>query len=323
MSSDKVKILISEPVDAETMEFLEKLGEIDVTETTTPREEIKERMKDATVYISCTDHVILDQDMLDCAPKLKHIARWGSGYNNVHVDVATSKGILVTNALGGNAVTMAEFTMGLMLAAARRVPQAIDASRRGKPERADFKGFELMGKSLGIIGVGNIGRELAKRAQAFGMKTFGYDLYAKENEFEMSGIEMIGYEELLKTCDVITVHVPYNKNTHHMFKKAEFDMMKNGVLFLNMARGGIVKEDDLINALNSGHLFGAALDVSEEEPISADNPLLHCENLLYVPHIGGQTPEAYMNIARIVCEEVEMYIKGGRPSRAINPQVFA
>lgn len=322
MSVEKFKIHISEPIDPEVMSLLAEFAEIDVAEPFTPREEIYERIKDAVVYISNTDSTLVDKDMIDAAPKLRHIARHGSGYNCVDVDYATSKGILVTNAAGGNAVTMGEFTMCLMLCAARKVLPAIDASRRGHPDRTDFNGFELMGKTLGIVGVGNIGREVAKRAQVFGMKTIGCDVYPQAGEEARSGIILKSFEEVLKESDVITIHVPYNKDTHHMFSTKEFNMMKPGSIILNMARGGIVNEQDLIAAVNSKHLAGAALDVSEEEPISASNPLLHTENILYVPHIGGQTPEAYANISRIVADEIMLYAKGKRPNRVINPEVL-
>ena len=317
------RIHISEPIDPRAVTMLSEYGDVDIAEPFTPIAELFERIKDAEVVINLTDTTPVDKAFIDAAPKLRHIARHASGYDNVDVAYATEKGILVTNAAGGNARTMAEFTMGLMLAVVRKVLPSVDASRQGRPDRTQYRGFELHGKTLGLVGTGYVGRAVAQLATAFGMKVIGYDAYAADEPMAAAGIERVdSLEALLAASTVVSLHVPLTDATWHMIGARELAMMQPGSILMNMARGGVLDETALIEAVRSGHLAGAALDVVENEPITPDNPLLHVDNILAVPHIGGQTGEAFSSNSMIVAGDVLAYARGERPGHIINPQVL-
>ena len=317
------RIHISEPIDPQAVTMLSAYGEVDIAEPFTPLAELYERIKDAEIVINLTDTTPVDKAFIDAAPKLRHIARHASGYDNVDVAYATEKGILVTNAAGGNARTMAEFTMGLMLAVVRKVLPSVDASRQGRPDRTHYRGFELHGKTLGLVGTGYVGRAVARLAAAFGMTIIGYDAYASDEDMAAAGIKRVdSLEALLAGSTVVSLHVPLTDATWHMIGARELAFMQPGSILMNMARGGVLDEAALIEAVRSGHLAGAALDVVENEPIAPDNPLLHVDNILAVPHIGGQTGEAFSNNSMIVARDVLAYARGERPDHIINPQVL-
>ena len=319
---DRLRIHISEPIDPAATAMLAEHADIDVATPFTPLEDLLRRVKGVEVVINTTDPVKIDRAFIDAAPKLRHIARHASGYDNVDVAYATQKGILVTNAAGGNAVTMGEFTMGMMLSVARKFLPAVDGARTGNPDRTRYRGFELKGKTLGLVGVGHVGREVARLAKAFGMTVLGHDAFADPERLAGMGVTAASLDDVLATSDVISLHVPLSKATYHLIGAKELARMKPDSIIMNMARGGILDEAALVEAVKSGHLAGAALDVVEHEPIEADNPVLHVENILAVPHIGGQTDEAFSNNSMMVARDVLAYARGERPDHVINPEVL-
>ena len=320
--SSPFRIHLSEPIDPLAMEELARHATLDVATAFTPVAELHQRVRDVQVIVNNSDTVLVDKAMIDAAPGLRQIVRHGSGYNNVDVEYATHKGVVVCNAAGGNAITMAELTLCLMVAAARRVLPSIDAARKGNPDRTQFKGLELYGKTLGIIGMGYIGREVAARAKAFGMRVQG--LYRTTPSPEAAAfVPGVDFDTLIATSDVITLHVPATAQTKNMIAAPQMARMRPGAILVNMARGGIVNEADLAAALHSGSLFAAAVDVVEHEPVQAENPLLKAPNMTLLPHIGGQTPEAFASISRLVAEEILRLHRGERPQRVVNPAVLA
>ena len=320
--ADRFRIHISEPIDPAATALLAEHADIDVATPFTPLDDLFRRVKDVEVVINTTDPVKIDRTFIDAAPKLRHIARHASGYDNVDVAYATQKGILVTNAAGGNAVTMGEFTLGMMLSVARKFLPAVDGARTGNPDRTRYRGFELKGKTLGLVGVGHVGREVARLARAFGMTVLGYDAFADPERLAGMGVIAASLDDVLATSDVVSLHVPLSKATYHLIGAKELARMKQGSIIMNMARGGILDEAALVEAVKSGHLAGAALDVVEHEPIEADNPVLHVKNILAVPHIGGQTGEAFSNNSMMVARDVLTYARGEKPDHVINPEVL-
>jgi len=263
-------------------------------------------------------------DLLDQAANLRVVGRAGTGVDNIDVGAATQRGIIVMNAAAGNTVTTAEHTMAMLLALARRIPQAVESTRAGRWEKTKFLGVELMGKTLGIIGLGRIGTAVAERARAFGMSVLAYDPYfTKEAAYEL-GIEMIPLDELICRADFITLHTPLTDETRYLIDSAAIDRMKSGVRLINCARGGLIDEIALADGIRSGKVAGAALDVFEQEPTPADNSLLALEEVITTPHLGASTAEAQLGVATMIAEQVLDYLKHGTIRGAVNmPAVSA
>jgi D-3-phosphoglycerate dehydrogenase / 2-oxoglutarate reductase len=263
-------------------------------------------------------------DLLDQAANLRVVGRAGTGVDNIDVGAATQRGIIVMNAAAGNTVTTAEHTMAMLLALARRIPQAVESTRAGRWEKTKFLGVELMGKTLGIIGLGRIGTAVAERARAFGMSVLAYDPYfTKEAAYEL-GIEMIALDELISRADFITLHTPLTDETRYLIDSAAIDRMKSGVRLINCARGGLIDEIALADGIRSGKVAGAALDVFEQEPTPADNSLLALEEVITTPHLGASTAEAQLGVATMIAEQVLDYLKHGTIRGAVNmPAVSA
>ncbi len=236
--------------------------------------------------------------------KLKIIGRAGVGVDNINIEAASKKGIIVLNAPTGNTLAATELTMGIMLAAARKIPLANDSLKQGKWDRKKFMGLELYNKTLGIIGLGRIGSNVAIRAKSFGMKIIAYDPYIKKSKAESLGVSLYDkLEDLLREVDVITFHTPLTSKTKNMITAKEIAFMKDNVIFVNCARGGIVNEADLYQALKSGKVFAAGVDVFVEEP-PEKNKLLELENAFATPHIGANTMEGQEAVAVIIAEQV-------------------
>ena len=263
-------------------------------------------------------------DLLDQAANLRVVGRAGTGVDNIDVGAATQRGIIVMNAAAGNTVTTAEHTMAMLLALARRIPQAVESTRAGRWEKTKFLGVELMGKTLGIIGLGRIGTAVAERARAFGMSVLAYDPYfTKEAAYEL-GIEMIALDELISRADFITLHTPLTDETRYLIDSAAIERMKSGVRLINCARGGLIDEIALADGIRSGKVAGAALDVFEQEPTPADNSLLALEQVITTPHLGASTAEAQLGVATMIAEQVLDYLKHGTVRGAVNmPAVSA
>jgi D-3-phosphoglycerate dehydrogenase len=240
------------------------------------------------------------------------------GLDNVDLEAATQKGIIVMNTPAGNTISTAEHTLSMLLALSRNIPQANASVKRGEWKRSKFMGVELYNKILGIIGLGRIGSEVARRALSFGMKVLAYDPFLSREVAERLGIEVVELKDLLERSDYITVHTPLTDETKHMVSTKEFSLMKKGVRILNCARGGIIDETALINAIKEGKVSGAALDVFEQEPLSPDSELLKLDNVVITCHLGASTEEAQVNVAIEIAECVRDYLMGKGIRNAAN-----
>ncbi|HLA09861.1 MAG TPA: phosphoglycerate dehydrogenase [Pyrinomonadaceae bacterium] len=257
-------------------------------------------------------------ELIDAAPTLRVIGRAGVGVDNIDVAAATARGIVVMNAPDGNTITTAEHTFALLISLARRIPQANSSLKSGKWERKKFVGVELQGKTLGIVGLGRIGRVVASRARAFGMMIVAYDPFiATEHAAELE-IDLLPLEEVFERADFLTVHTPLTPETRGILGREAFVRMKKGVRIVNCARGGLLDEVALREAVESGIVAGAALDVFEHEPPDPNDPLLGMEELIVTPHLGASTTEAQEGVAFTVAEQMRDYLLTGALRGAVN-----
>jgi D-3-phosphoglycerate dehydrogenase len=319
-----MKVLVSDKLPEIGLKVLKEAEgiEVDVKTGLSPQELLEIIGEyDALIVRSSTK---VTKELIERAKRLKVIGRAGAGVDNIDVEAATKRGIVVMNTPGGNAIAAAEHTIGLMLAAARKIPQAHMALKQGRWERERFTGIELEGKLLGVIGLGNIGRIVAEKAKGMGMRVLAYDPYIPKEVAEKKGIELVSFEELLKRSDVITLHVPKTKETIGMIDRKAFSLMKDGVILINCARGGIVDEEALIEACRSGKVKAAGLDVFSQEPLPPDHPILSLDNVVVTPHLGASTEEAQLNVAKAIAEQIVDYLKTGTIRNAVNaPSVDA
>ncbi len=235
----------------------------------------------------------VDAEMIEKADHLKIVVRAGVGVDNVDLDACTARGIVVMNTPDANTVSTAELALGLMLALARHIPQADRSLRQGQWDRKNFVGTELFGKTLGIIGFGRVGRALAQRAKCLGLDEIAYDPFVPEDVARHLGLSLVPrLDELLEAADIISLHAVVTDDTHELINADAIAKMKDGVMIINAARGALINSTDLAAALNSGKVAGAAIDVYDIEPPSADNPLLGLPNVIHTPHLGASTKEA-------------------------------
>lgn len=256
--------------------------------------------------------------LLDGAPKLRVVGRAGVGVDNIDLEAATERGIAVINAPAGNTVSAAELTLALILAMARKVPAADASVRAGAWNRAAFKGTELRGKTLGLVGAGRIGGAVAVRCRGFGMKVLAYDPYLTDERATDLRVERVTLDEVIEGADVLSLHVPLTDDTRGLIDADALARMKKGAYLVNVARGGVVDERALADALASGHLAGAALDVYASEPLAADSPLRDAPNLVLTPHLGASTAEAQELVATEIAEGVRAALAEGDLSKALN-----
>ncbi len=263
------------------------------------------------------------KELLDAAPNLKVVGRAGIGVDNVDVKAATARGVVVMNTPYGNAITTAEHAIAMMFALARQIPEASASTRAGKWEKSRFMGVELSGKVLGLIGCGNIGSIVANRAQGLHMRVVAFDPYLTEQRALDLGVEKVDLDDLLARADVITLHAPLTEATRNILSREAIGRTRRGVRIINCARGGLIDETALAEALRSGHVAGAALDVFETEP-ATDSPLFALENVICTPHLGAATAEAQENVALQVAEQMSDFLLTGAVANAINmPSVSA
>jgi D-3-phosphoglycerate dehydrogenase len=263
-------------------------------------------------------------DLLENPGKLRVIGRAGTGVDNVDLPAATSRGVIVMNTPGGNSVTTAEHAIALMASLARQVPQATASMKAGKWEKTRFKGVELYNRILGVIGLGNIGSIVADRARGLHMRVIGCDPLVSEERAQHLGVDLVSLDELIASADIISCHVPLTKETRGQIGRDSFARMKDGVLIINAARGGVIDEDALLEAIESGKVAGAALDVFESEPPPSDHPLLAREEVICTPHLGAATTQAQLNVAIAVAEQVRDFLVDGVVRNAVNlPSVSA
>ncbi|MBL4747540.1 MAG: phosphoglycerate dehydrogenase [Magnetovibrio sp.] len=262
-------------------------------------------------------------EIIAAADNLKVIGRAGIGVDNVDIKAATAKGIVVMNTPYGNAITTAEHAISLMLSCAREIPQANASTHAGKWEKSRFMGIEIMGKTLGLIGAGNIGSVVADRAQGLKMKVVAYDPYLSPERAKDIGVEKVELDDLFKRADFISLHTPMTDSTRGIINKEAFAKMKDNVRVINCARGGLVVEADLIEAIASGKCAGAAMDVFENEP-AKDNAMFGNDRIICTPHLGASTSEAQENVALQIAEQISDYVLTGAVTNALNmPSVSA
>ncbi len=256
--------------------------------------------------------------VIAAATRLEVIGRAGAGVDTIDVDAATERGIIVMNTPGGNTTAVAEHTLALLLALARHVAVADATLKAGRWEKNRLQGVELLGKTLGILGLGRIGGEVARRALGFRMQVLAYDPYLTREAAERLGVESVELDELLSRSDFITIHTPLTGDTRHLIGEAELARMKPGVRLINCARGGIIDEAALVRALASGHVGGAGIDVFEQEPPPADHPLLRFEQVVLTPHLGAATDEAQSAVALAIADQVADVLVRGVVANAVN-----
>jgi D-3-phosphoglycerate dehydrogenase len=312
-----MKVLVSDALSDKGIEVLRSGGlAVDVKTKLSPEELIRcIGDYDGLVVRSATK---VTPAVIAAAGKLRVIGRAGSGLDNIDLEAATQRGIVVMNTPGGNTITTAEHTVAMLLSMVRRIPQATASVRGGKWEKNRFMGMELYNKVLGVVGMGQIGTHVARSAQGLSMQVIAYDPYLSPERARKMGVEPVTLEELFRRSDIITVHVPLTPETTNLIDRRSFDKMKPGVWIINCARGGIVSEQDLYEALTSGKVAGAALDVFEKEPADSKNPLLSLDNVIFTPHIGAATAEAQENVATAVAEQIVDFLIRGIVRNAAN-----
>jgi D-3-phosphoglycerate dehydrogenase / 2-oxoglutarate reductase len=310
-----MNILIAEPLAAAGIELFRSQPGWNV---------IVSNPKEYAQYLCETDALLVrsavqvNRAVLEKAPRLRIIGRAGVGVDNVDLDAATEAGVLVMNTPGGNAISVAEHTLALMLAMARHIPQANASTRAGKWEKKKFLGNELRGKTLGVIGLGSIGREVVKRARAFEMRVVAHDPYVTWKIAHDLGVELVGTAQLFAESDYISLHVAATPETQGMLSHEAFAQMKDGVRIVNCARGELVDEAALMAALATGKVAHAALDVFATEPVPAGYPLFASEAVMATPHIGGSTEEAQEIVGLRIAEQVVEYLQNGIAIHAVN-----
>ena len=305
-----MKILISDKLANEGVAILKAVKDFEVDcKFGLKPEELKDIIGeyDALIIRSGTK---VTAEIIEAADKLKVIGRAGVGLDNVDLKAATKKGIVAMNTPAGNTTSTAELTMSLILSLSRNIPQAYASLKEGKWERSKFGGVELYGKTLGVIGLGRIGSTVANMAKGFGMKIVAFDPFISKEVAANKGMEMMAFEDLLKNSDYITIHIPKSAETKGLIGEKEIAMMKNDVRLINCARGGIVDEDVLAQALEEGKIAGCAVDVYEKEPPPPDLPLLKYANCVATPHLGASTSEAQINVAIEIAEAVRNALQG-------------
>jgi D-3-phosphoglycerate dehydrogenase len=313
-----MKILVTDDIAQEGLEILHQLEGADVVVRTGLSEpDLLAEVRDADALI-VRSQTQVTRDVLAAAHKLRVIGRAGVGVDNIDVATATRRGIVVVNAPDGNTIAAAEHTMAMLLALARHIPQAHCSVQAGEWKRSRFVGVELRGKTLSVIGMGRIGTEVARRALAFQMDVLAYDPYLTKSRADELGVRSVTLDEAIASADFLTVHTPMLKETRHLLNREAFARMKRGVRIVNCARGGIIDEEALVEALRSEQVAGAALDVFEQEPLPPNHPLRYMDRVILTPHLGASTVEAQSLVAAAVAEEV-VNILSNRPFRnAVN-----
>src|SRR5256714_4172783 len=310
-----MKIVIAEPMSAAGIALLQSHKDWDIV-VSNPKEYLQ-HVTDADALI-VRSAVKVNAEMLAKAPKLRVIGRAGVGVDNVDIPASTAAGVLVMNTPGGNAVSVAEHTLAVMLAMARYIPQATASTKSGKWEKKKFMGSELRGKTIGIVGLGSIGREVVKRARAFEMRILAHDPYVTSQIAKDLGIELTPLAQWLAASDYITLHVSLTPETEKLLSKEAFSRMKDGVRIVNCARGELIDEAALAEAIESGKAAGAALDVFTVEPPPSDYPLFSPGTLLATPHIGGSTQQPPEIVGVRIAEQMVEYLKNGVALNAVN-----
>ena len=302
------KILISDSIDKKCSGILQNYEyEVTYKPGMTP-DQIKSEITNYNGLIVRSETKV-NAELISRMNEMEIIGRAGTGVDNIDVNAATRRGIIVMNTPGGNTISAAEHTMALMLSMCRNIPQANITVRDGKWERKKFQGTELFGKTLGVIGLGKIGREVAARSKSFGMKIIGYDPLLSEETASKLGIELLNLNTLFAISDIITLHVPLSSETKYLISSATLSKCKSGVKIINCARGGIVDEIDLVNAVDSGKVSAAAIDVFEKEPPDFSQRIFNHPKIICTPHLGASTEEAQEKVAIQIAEQMHDFFE--------------
>ncbi|MEM0967557.1 MAG: phosphoglycerate dehydrogenase [Verrucomicrobiota bacterium] len=313
-----MKILVADKISPSGVEFLRNQDGCEVLEAygSSP-EEILKLVSDVNA-IAVRSETKVTKEVIAAAPELKVVGRAGVGVDNIDIEAATDSGVIVMNTPSGNTIATAELTFTHILAGTRPISQADRSMKGGRWDRKILSGSELMGKTLGVCGMGRIGAEVSKRAIVFGMTVLAYDPFLTKSRAKALGVEMVSFENLCQQSDYITVHMPMTDNTRHMIDSAAIASMKDGVRLFNCARGGIIEEKALVEALKSGKVAAAGLDVYESEPLAEDSELRKIDNLVLTPHLGASTREAQENVGVEIAENIYEALRGGMVRNALN-----
>lgn len=313
-----MKILVADKISPKGVAFLRQQPGFEVVEAygSSPAK-ILELVRDVQA-IAVRSETKVTAEVFAAAPELKVVGRAGVGVDNVDVEAATERGVIVMNTPSGNTIATAELTFTHILCGARPVPQAAASMRDGKWDRKNYSGIELFRKTLGIVGLGRIGSEVARRALSFGMRVIAYDPYLAPSRAKAMQIEAVSLDDLLKQADYITVHMPLTEQTKYMLDEAAIAKCRKGVRLFNCARGGIIKESALVAALKSGQVAAAGLDVFEDEPLSPDSELRKLPTVTLTPHLGASTAEAQDAVGVEVAEQIADVLNGGVIRNAVN-----
>ncbi len=314
-----LKVLIADPISSRGIDELARDGALDVHLRSGLSEAELIAIAPELSAIVVRSETKITAPILQAAAKLRVVGRAGVGIDNVDVETATRRGVIVMNAPGGNTVSTAEHAFSLLLCAARKIPQADAMVRSGKWSRKEFQGIELHNKALGIIGMGRIGSELSRRALAFGMRVLAFDPFLSSTRARALQVELVDeLNDLLSAADFITLHTPLTPETHHLINRARLAQMKRGVRIINCARGGLIDEGALADALQSSQVATAALDVFETEPLPLDSPLRQLPNLVLTPHLGASTAEAQESVGIEIAQSIRAALLEGTIRNAIN-----
>lgn len=307
------RILVAEPIAAEGLDLLRTAGQVDVRTGLSPQQ-LAECIGEYDVLI-VRSQTKVTAELIEAGKRLQVIGRAGVGVDNIDLQAATRGGIAVVNAPTGNIIATAEHTIALLLALARHVPQACASLKQGQWRRKDYVGVQLRDKVLGIVGLGKVGSEVAKRVRSLEMRILAYDPFVSESYARSLGVELATKEDVLTRADFITLHTPLTEATRKLIGKAELAMMKPTAFLINAARGPLVDEDALLDAVQSGKLAGAALDVFSREPLT-ESPLFGSERIIVTPHLAASTTEAQQEVSREIAEQVLLVLRG-QPARHV------
>lgn len=315
-------VLIPDNVDPKAIDLLQSTDGITVNAPgKIARDDLLQIVGDAHAMI-IRSGVKADAELLAAASNLKAIARAGVGVDNIDLAAATEHGIIVMNTPAGNTIATAELTFGLMLALARHIPQSNNSLKAGKWDRKQYVGTELRGKTLGVIGFGRVGRAVAVRARAFEMNVVAYDPFIPQDVAIDLGASLVDMDTLFAQADFITLHALITDETHGLINAANIAKMKDGVRIINAARGPLINDHDLAEALKSGKVAGAAVDVYEEEPPPADHPLIGLDNVIDTPHLGASTDDAQVAVAVEAAELIIETLLKNNPQNVVNHDVL-
>jgi D-3-phosphoglycerate dehydrogenase len=314
---DGLRILVADPIAADGVERLREVGEVDVVAGLSAADLVARIARyDALVVRSETK---VTAELLAAARRLRVVGRAGVGVDNIDIEAATRHGVLVLNAPTGNTIAAAEHAVAMMLALARNIPAADASLRAGRWERSRLMGVELRDRTLGVLGLGKIGFEVARIAgEGLRMRVLAHDPLVTHERAEQSGAELVDMDTLLAESDVLTVHVPLTDHTRGVIGAAELRRMRPGARVINVARGGIIDEAALAEAVRDGVIAGAAIDVFTKEPVPQGHPLVGVEGIIVTPHLGASTAEAQVNVAADVADQIVEYLRGGSPRYAVN-----